>query len=250
MAANPSKFLFDWCQFANNTRVVCKIRKYMVMVAGPGSGFGYYLAGRTPDIGFQHRVAAAGKKLHPKIEAIGDRFLVGGYQQWGLKMQDDVLDGLVWMISQGYTDPDRVCIVGASYGGYVASVAAYTTPEKFKCAVSFAGVSDLNDLAQRWRNTGMTGSASRRLQSGSSRDENSPIANVTRISIPLLLVHGDVDRRVMIEQSRRFAAALKKAGKDYIYIEQENGNHLLSLQSHRIEFFEAMDNFLRKHLGG
>ena len=121
----------------------------------------------------------------------GDRFMVSGFKQWGLKMQDDVIDGLDWMVAQGYTDPKRVCVVGGSYGGYVAGVAAYKTPEKFKCAVSFAGVSGLAGLAQRWRAMGQAGSASQRLQSGSSRSLNSPIDNVDRISIPLLLVHGD-----------------------------------------------------------
>ncbi|MEO2178530.1 MAG: alpha/beta fold hydrolase [bacterium] len=179
----------------------------------------------------------------------GDRFMVSGFKQWGLKMQEDVMDGLDWMIDQGFTDPERVCVVGGSYGGYVAGVAAYKTPDKFKCVVSFAGVSGLGGLAQRWRAMGQAGTASQRLQSGSSRSQNSPIDNVDRISIPVLLVHGDVDRRVMIEQSRKFSEALEKSGKDYIYIEQENGNHHLSLQSHRIEFFEAMDKFLARHLG-
>jgi dipeptidyl aminopeptidase/acylaminoacyl peptidase len=87
-----------------------------------------------------------------------------------------------------------------------------------------------------------------RIQSGTSVNENSPIRQVDRIGVPLLIVHGDVDRSVMIEQSREFVAALKKAGKPHTYIEQKNGDHHLSIQSHRIELFEAMDEFLGKHL--
>jgi len=179
----------------------------------------------------------------------GDAFMASGYRQWGLKMQDDIIDGLDWMVEQGYTDPKRVCIVGGSYGGYTALVAAYKTPKRFKCAVSFAGVTDLNELNRQWRNyEAGAGFAGQRLQSGKVRDQNSPILNVDKISVPLLIVHGDVDRRVMIEQSREFVKALDKAGKPYTYIEQKNGNHHLSLESQWIEFFEAMDGFLSKQL--
>jgi dipeptidyl aminopeptidase/acylaminoacyl peptidase len=177
----------------------------------------------------------------------GDAFMANGFMQWGLKMQDDLIDGLDWMVEQGYTDPTQVCIVGGSYGGYAALVAAHKTPERFKCAISFAGVTDLNELNRQWRNFGVDASAVR-LQSGDERSKNSPIMNVDKIDIPLLIVHGDVDRRVMIEQSREFVKALEKAGKPYTYVEQKNGNHHLSLESHRIEFFEAMDRFLSKHL--
>lgn len=178
----------------------------------------------------------------------GEQFMAAGFKEWGLKMQDDVIDGLDWMVKQGYTDPERVCLVGASYGGYVAGVSAYKTPERFNCAVSFAGVTNLDDLARRWGTHQQSGIAARRIQSGKLRDENSPLNNVDKIAIPLLIVHGDVDRRVPIEQSREFVAALEQSGKEYTYIEQANGNHHLSLQSHRIEFFEAMDVFLQKHL--
>lgn len=179
----------------------------------------------------------------------GDAFMASGYKQWGLKMQDDLIDGLDWMVEQGYADPAQVCIIGGSYGGYAALVAAHKTPERFNCAVSFAGVADLNELNRQWRNyEAGAGFAAQRLQSGDERDQNSPILNADKIGIPLLIVHGDVDRRVMIEQSREFVKALEKAGKPHTYIEQKNGNHHLSLESHRIEFFEAMDGFLSKHL--
>ena len=197
---------------------------------------------------FHSRGYAVLKPNYRGSAGFGDEFLVAGYKQWGLKMQDDVIDGLDWMIEQGYTDPERVCVVGASYGGYVAVVSAYKSPERFKCAVSFAGVTNLDNLATRWYSSPYSRFAADRIQSGKLRDENSPLKNVDKIALPLLIVHGDVDRSVMIEQSREFVAALKKAGKEYTYIEQANGNHHLSLESHRIEFFEAMDEFLQKHL--
>ena len=178
----------------------------------------------------------------------GDDYLAQGFKQWGMKMQDDLIDGLDWMIKEGYTDTNLVCIVGGSYGGYAALVAAYKTPDRYKCAVSFAGVANLDTLARSWYRYYTGSAAVNRLQSGAARNENSPILHVEKMAIPLLLVHGDVDRLVTIEHSRELAAALKSSNKAYIYIEQTNGNHHLSLESHRIEFFEAMDEFLAKHL--
>ena len=178
----------------------------------------------------------------------GDKFMRAGFHQWGEKMQQDLDDGLAWMIEQGYTDAERVCMVGGSYGGYAALVAAYKSTDKYRCAVSFAGVSDLDGLVERWRlfKTGRLALA--RVQRGKARDANSPVKHVSAIDIPLLLVHGDVDVSVMIEQSRELVAALKAAEKDFRYIELANGDHHLSLQSHRTEFFSAMDAFLAEHL--
>ncbi len=178
----------------------------------------------------------------------GSAHLQAGFEQWGERMQDDVIDGLDWLIAEGITDPQRVCIVGGSYGGYVAQVAAYKTPERFRCAVSFAGVSDL---------PAMVGNLSRyqfgqltrvRIQSGERLQSNSPLHNVERIGVPLLLVHGDQDRSVFIEQSVNMAAALEAAGKPHQFIYQPGGDHFLSVASDRLEFLEAMGVFLAQHL--
>ena len=178
----------------------------------------------------------------------GDRFMSAGFEQWGLKMQDDLIDGLDWAIGAGHADQDRVCIVGGSYGGYAALVAAYKTPERFRCAVSFAGVSSLDELAKRWFSRSFGHLAVARVQTGASRDENSPLLHADKFGIPVLLVHGDVDRRVPVEHSRMLAEALEAAGKEFTYIEQPNSNHHLSLEAHRVQFLEAMDAFLARHL--
>lgn len=179
----------------------------------------------------------------------GREYMAKGFEQWGLGMQDDLIDGLDWMIEEGITDPDRVCIAGGSYGGYAALVAAYKTPGRFRCAVSFAGVTDLDGLAERWFNFRLGELSAARLPEGDARAASSPLSQVNKIGVPLLIVHGDKDRSVMIEQSQDLAQALKAAGKEHIYIEQANGDHYLSLQQHRSEFFRAMDEFLSLHLG-
>ena len=108
----------------------------------------------------------------------GDDYIRAGFTQWewGGKMQGDLTDGLNWMIAQGYTDPDRVCIHGASYGGYAALVAAYKTPEKYKCAASFAGVTDLEELRDRWHLYILGHLSTARLPTGEALTKNSPLA--------------------------------------------------------------------------
>jgi dipeptidyl aminopeptidase/acylaminoacyl peptidase len=179
----------------------------------------------------------------------GTAFMRAGYEQWGEKMQDDVIDGLDWLVAQGVADPTRVCVVGGSYGGYVALVAAYKTPEKFRCAVDFAGVADLNALAQNLYMYQFGKFSRARIQRGEALDANSPIEHVDQFGVPLLIVHGDQDRSVFIEQSADLVAALDRAGKPYQYIFQPGGDHYLSRASQRLQFFEAMDAFLRKYLG-
>lgn len=159
------------------------------------------------------------------------------------------MDGLDWLIDQGIADPDRICIAGGSYGGCAALVASYEAPDRFRCAVSFAGVSDLNDLAIRLWNLHLGELALARIPDGQDRGDHSPLQHVNEIGIPLLIVHGDKDRSVMIEQSRMLVEALEKAGKPHRYIELRNGDHHLSLQSHRARFLEAVEEFLAAHLG-
>lgn len=179
----------------------------------------------------------------------GDAYTAAGFEQWGGLMQDDVIDGLDWMIEQKLTDANKVCIHGGSYGGYVALVAAYKTPEKLRCAISFAGVTDLADLRSRLFNFRFGRLSTARLPKGDALVQNSPIENVEKIQVPLLLVHGDVDRSVMIEQSRNLVDKLVEADIEHQYIEQPNGDHFLSLQAHRLEYLQALEQFLAKHMG-
>ena len=179
----------------------------------------------------------------------GTAFLRAGFEQWGEKMQDDVIDGLDWMIAQGITDPARVCIVGASYGGYAALVAAYKTPQRFRCAIDFAGVADLQAMVANLHNYQFGELTRVRIQQGAALDANSPIEHVADFGVPLLIVHGNEDRVVFYQQSEDLAAALTKASKPFQYIAQPGGDHYLSRASQRLQLFEAMDGFLREHLG-
>ncbi len=179
----------------------------------------------------------------------GHDFMKAGLKSWGLAMQDDVEDGTRWMIEQGYADPEKICIVGGSYGGYAALMGAVKTPDLYKCVVSFAGITDLARLV-RSRQNYLSGEIVKE-QIGSKRSDlktRSPVNHAETISAPVLLIHGDKDRRVSVVQSRKMRNALQKARKDITYIELKDGSHYLSINKNRIATFEAMDNFLAEHL--
>lgn len=179
----------------------------------------------------------------------GYEFANSQMQGWGLTMQDDLTDATKWLISEKVADPERICIVGASYGGYAASMAAVKTPELFKCAVSFAGVMDLRKIVSRSRR--YTNSKFVKKQFGTDSDDleaRSPYYQAEKVKIPMLIAHGEVDRVVDVEQSRDFVEELQDYEKDVQYIEFKNGDHYLSIQRNRHEFFSALDAFLKEHL--
>ena len=181
----------------------------------------------------------------------GKKYMQAGRGQWGLQMQDDLLDGLQWMRSEGIAHATRACTVGLSYGGYAALVAAYKTPEQIQCAVSYAPVTDLEGLVRNYRlyRLDSRGLGYAHLPSDPEvLAANSPAAHAAQIKVPVLLMHADRDTNVLVEQSRTLAAALQAAGKPHRYIEQPDGDHFLGIQSHRREFFGELDRFLRAHL--
>jgi dipeptidyl aminopeptidase/acylaminoacyl peptidase len=182
----------------------------------------------------------------------GTAFAEKGEGQWGLAMQDDLNDAVDWAVAQGIADRKRVCVVGGSYGGYAAMRAAQRDGEKFRCAISYAGVSDLGAMMRY---------DSRFLNSGTRKDwmkeqapdyrSVSPVNFAAGFSTPILLMHGKVDRRVPVQQSREMAEKLKAAGKvagrDYIYVEQPLGDHFFSREADRLDFLQRMEAFLNEH---
>ncbi len=179
----------------------------------------------------------------------GYSFAQSRIQSWGLQMQDDITDAAHWMVEQGYSEENNMCIVGASYGGYAALMATVKTPDLFNCAVSFAGVSSLKHLVQhsrRFLNTEFVqhqiGDESRDLKA------RSPYYNVEGIKTPILLIHGEEDRVVRVRQSRIMEDELDDEDKVFTYVELESGDHYLSIQRNRHRMFAEMDAFLEKYL--
>lgn len=178
----------------------------------------------------------------------GTAFSDKGDGQWGLAMQDDLIDGITWAAKQGIADPKRVCIVGGSYGGYAALRAAQRDHGIYRCAVSYAGVSDMAAIL-RHDASFLNGSRSKDYWRSQSPDLKgaSPVNFAADFSIPVLIMHGKADARVPVKQSREMVEKLKAAGKTYRYIEQPEGDHHFSREADRIQFLKEMEAFLKQY---
>lgn len=187
-------------------------------------------------------------------EGFGWEHLEAGFGQWGRKMQTDLSDGVRHLAAQGVIDPKRVCIVGASYGGYAAMAGATLDHGVYRCAVGVSGISDLNKFVS-WSKDRNGLSAFRYWTRFMGAEENraqvlaeiSPLTHVAKIEIPVMLIHGRDDSVVPLEQSQILADALKKAGKPHELLVQKGEDHWLSQGDTRIETLTATMAFVEKH---
>jgi dipeptidyl aminopeptidase/acylaminoacyl peptidase len=186
---------------------------------------------------------------------ISQPFMEAGYGQWGRKMQTDLSDGVRYLVAQGIADPARVCIVGASYGGYAALAGVTLDRGVYRCAVSIAGPSDLkrllrwvdqkhgthSNIAQRYwdRFLGITGPDDAVL------DSISPIRHVDVVTAPVLLIHGKDDTVVPYEQSDLMYDALRRAKKQVDLVTLKHEDHWLSRSETRLQMLQATVDFLR-----
>jgi dipeptidyl aminopeptidase/acylaminoacyl peptidase len=158
-----------------------------------------------------------------------------------------------WLVKQGTVDAKRVCIVGSSYGGYAALWGVTRNPERYRCAASFAGISDLKRqlryqtsflVSERyrkdWRNT-VKG------QENTNLDALSPLKLVAGLTRPVLLAHGDEDERVPYKQSSLYAEALKKAGKSHEFYTYKGEGHGFDDSANFKDWMDRLDAFLAKH---
>jgi dipeptidyl aminopeptidase/acylaminoacyl peptidase len=180
---------------------------------------------------------------------------LAGYGEWGGRMQDDVTDGVRHLVATGLADPKRVCIVGASYGGYAALAGAAFTPELYACAVSVNGVSDLPAMiAEVARTEGRQSDALAYWKDhiGAATDpkvaRRSPARAADSVRAPVLLLHGTEDTVVPAAQSQAMAKALAEAGKAHRLVMLPGEDHWLSTGAMRTRVLEAIEGFLAEHL--
>ncbi|HYD12489.1 MAG TPA: S9 family peptidase [Allosphingosinicella sp.] len=175
----------------------------------------------------------------------GTRFAELGRGEWGRKMQDDLDDALAWLAQQGLADRSRACIAGASYGGYAALRAAQRAPQAYRCAISYAGVSDLAALSRYDRNF-FNSRGRRQWLSAQAPDFRavSPLHHAAAFTIPVLLMHGDRDVLVPVSESRRMAERLRDAGRPHRYVEQRGADHHFSRADDRLQFLRELEAFL------
>lgn len=186
----------------------------------------------------------------------GRKFAEAGFGEWGKAMQDDITDGVRHLVSQGIADPKRICIVGASYGGYAALWGLVKTPDLYRCGISFAGVTDIGNLFSDWTDLSFD-KASRQLMKRHIGDQDlnpqrfdpvSPLKHAARIQAPVLLMHGREDERVPVAHGRRMRDALQANNKQVAWVLFNEEGHGLHYQDSQIAYYNAMFDFLGKHL--
>lgn len=188
-------------------------------------------------------------------DGYGEDFRTAGFGEWGRKMQDDITEGVKKLIADGVADPDRICIVGASYGGYAALAGATLTPDLYACAVSVAGISDLVAMIGRTARWSEEADDYWDRRIGSRfRDQKalyavSPAKIAYKAGAPILLIHGKDDTVVPISQSMFMRDALEVAGKPFEYIELEGEDHWLSRSKTRTEMLARSIKFIDKYIG-
>jgi dipeptidyl aminopeptidase/acylaminoacyl peptidase len=185
----------------------------------------------------------------------GRKFVEAGFKQWGGTMQDDITDGVNWLVQQGIADPKRLAIYGGSYGGYAVLQALVKTPDLYAAGIDYVGVSNLftflNTIPPYWK---PELEMFHEMVGDPEKDklwfqEHSPALNADRIKTPLLVAQGAKDPRVNINESNQIVDALKKRGIPVEYIVKPDEGHGFHNEENRFDFYGAMEKFLSEHLG-
>jgi len=190
----------------------------------------------------------------------GWKLFHAGWKQWGLAMQDDVADGVKWAAAQGISDPQRVCIAGASYGGYAVLMGLIRNPELYRCGFEWVGVTDIklmytgnwsadSDLPERWKQFGMPALIGDQEKDAAQLQETSPLAQAARIKAPLLLAYGTDDHRVPLYHGEKFYAAVKASNPNVEWVTYEKEGHGWMLPKNRYDWWTRVEKFLDKQIG-
>ena len=184
----------------------------------------------------------------------GKEFWRKSFKQWGQTMQDDITDGVEWLISKGIADKGRIAIYGGSYGGYATLQGLVKNPDLYRCGIDYVGVSNLftflNTIPPYWETmlrifyeqVGHPQEDSLMLA------ENSPALNAHKIKAPLFVAQGANDPRVNIAESDQMVEALRVQGTDVEYMVKDNEGHGFHNQENQFDFYRAMESFLKTHM--
>lgn len=181
----------------------------------------------------------------------GQDFEKSGWMQWGRAMQDDVTDATRWAIEQGIADPKRICLYGASYGGYAALMGAVREPTLYRCVAGYAAPYDLAKM-YKWGSIRRSDLGLEYLAKVIGKDpvvlaERSPSKQAAAIKVPVFIAHGRADARVDVQHSRKMAKALRDAGIDVEFQEYAREGHGLNLEADQLDFYARLLAFVGKH---
>ena len=183
----------------------------------------------------------------------GYAFGEAGYRQWGGRIQQDLVDGMRWAVGKGYADPKRICVYGASFGGYSALMLAAKAPDLVKCVAGLSGLYDLRAMAEKSDTSrSYRGRAYIARVVGRDDDEllaNSPLAFARSIKVPVFLAHGQADERTPIRQAEAMKKALEKAGNTPIWMSVPKEGHGFYAEKNVVAFYTQLEDFLGKNIG-
>ena len=183
----------------------------------------------------------------------GEDFQEAGYLKWGTRIQQDLIDGVKWAIAENYADPKRVCVYGGSFGGYSAMMTTIRAPGMFKCAVGYAGIYDLKMMYKKGDiRESKSGRSYLNMVIGkddADLDANSPARLADKIDVPVLLIHGEDDKRAPFAQAKAMRAALDAAHKPYEWLSKPGEGHGFYSEKNNIEFYNRLQAFLEKNIG-
>ncbi len=184
----------------------------------------------------------------------GRKFKEAGYKQWGLKAQDDITDGVSWILNQEIIDPKKIAIFGASYGGYATLMGIIKTPDLYAAAVDYVGVSNIftlfDTIPPYWEpmRTMFYEMVGHPEKDKEQLIETSPVFHADKIKTPLFIAQGANDPRVKKDQSDQMVESLRNRGINVEYMIKDNEGHGFHNEENNFDFYHAMEAFLQKHI--
>ena len=190
-------------------------------------------------------------------EGYGFKHFRAGWKQWGLAMEDDIADAVQWAVKQGWVDAKRVCIAGASYGGYATLMGLVRYHELYQCGIEWVGVSDVNlmysidwsDISDEMKSYSMPTLIGDKVADAQQLKDTSPLEQAAKIRRPLLMAYGAIDYRVPVEHGKYLRDAVEKTNKDVEWVVYSDEGHGWRMLETNVDFWTRVEKFLARHLG-